>query len=130
MTTYEETGQYKIEVFPEKNHWNLFFTGTAKKPADIPHYLEHVKKALAELKPNLTLYVELTTHVSPGFSITALFRESQKLTVEIGIRKAAIYLPPSFIVESMILKVTRKLSQMPINIFNKKDEALKWLEEQ
>lgn len=129
MSTYEEPGQYKIEVYPEKNRWHLFFTGTAKKPADIPNYLEHVKKALSELKPGLTLYVELTTHVSPGFSITSLFRESQTMTIAAGIHKAAIYIPPGFIVESMILKVTRKLSKMPINIFNDKNEAQKWLDE-
>lgn len=129
MNTYEEPGQYKIEVYPEKNRYHLYFTGTAKKPGDIPHYIEHIGKALEKLKSGFTLYVELTTHVKPGFQITSLFRTSQKMTMAAGLRKAAIYLPKGFIVEKMVLNVTKSLSKMPISTFDDKEKAVAWLDE-
>lgn len=129
MNKYEEPGQYIIEVYPENNRFHLYYYDP-KVPEDIPHYLEHILKACDELKPGFKLYVELRGHVKLRFNVNAIIRESQRITVDKGISKAAIHVPQGFLMEKMILNVTSKFSKQPISSFPSKEEALAWLDKE
>lgn len=127
---FEEKDQYHIEVNPEKNRFDLAFIGHMKGEKDIPHYLEHVGKAVNMLKPGYLLFVEIAeTTKPPGFSITKLMKQSQDIMKNAGNRKTAVYLSPKLMLQRMTLNVVTRLSGLNIKVFSNKEEAEKWLAE-
>lgn len=127
---FEEKDQYHIEVFSEKNRFDLAFIGQMKAEKDIPHYLEHIEKAVNLLKPEYLLMVEISeTTKPPAFSITKLLKQSQDIIKNAGNKKTAVYISPKLLLQRMTLNVVAKLSGLEIKVFSNKVDAEKWLQE-
>ncbi len=127
---FEEKNQYHIEVYPEKNRFDLAFIGHMKVAKDIPHYLEHVEQAINLLKPGYLLFAEIAeTTKPPGFSITKLLKQSQDIMKKAGNKKTAVYISPKLMLQRMTLNVVARLSGLDIKVFSNKDDAEKWLQE-
>jgi hypothetical protein len=131
VTKFEEKDQYHIEVYPDKNRFDMTFTGHMKSEKSIPHYVEHVGKAVGMLKPGHLTFVEIAeTSAPPGFSITKLLKQSQDIMKRGGNRKTAVYISPKLMLQRMTLNVVTRLSGLDIKVYTKKDEAVKWMEEE
>lgn len=127
---FEEEGQYKITVEKEKNRIFATFTG-ADKPANMPHYLDHVKKAISQVTKSYTLLAAITEETkNPSFAMTKLLKDSQKLFIDGGVSKTAVVVPPKKVFQRMTLNVVTKLSGMEIKVFPSSEEAEKWLNEE
>ncbi|MDQ1355468.1 MAG: hypothetical protein QG657_5778 [Acidobacteriota bacterium] len=131
VTKFEEKDQYHIEVYPDKNRFDMAFFGHMKSEKSIPHYVEHVEKAVGMLKPGHLTFVEIAEKSAPpGFSITKLLKQSQDIMKKGGNRKTAVYISPKLMLQRMTLNVVTKLSGLDIKVFTNKDEAVKWMEEE
>ena len=129
MVKFEEPNQYVVEVNPEKNRFSMIFSGHMKKAHNIPHYVEHVKKAVDMLKPGFLLFVEISKKSKPpGFSITKLLKESQGVIKAGGNKKTAVFVDPSLLLQRMTLNVVARLSGLDIKVFRNEEEATTWLE--
>jgi len=130
MATFEEKDQYSIDVDKEKNRFDMVFYGIMKKERDIPHYVEHVGKAVGMLKPGFLLFVEISEKSKPpGFSITRLLKQSQDIIKKGGNAKTAVYVSPKLLLQKMTLNVVSKLSGLEIKVFTNRDDAEAWLVE-
>jgi len=130
VTKFEEKNQYHIEVYLEKNRFDLSFIGSMKKPEDIPHYIEHIGKAIEMLKPGFLIFAEITeTSTPPGFPITKLLKQSQAMMKDGGNAKTAVLVSSKLILQRLTLNVVSKLSGLDIKIFTKRDEAEAWLQQ-
>lgn len=130
VTKFEEKDQYHVVVYPDKNRFDMAFIGYMKNEKSIPHYVEHVQKAVSLLKPGHLTFVEIAeTSSPPGFSITKLLKQSQDIMKRGGNKKTAVYVVPKLILQRMTLNVVTKLSGLDIKVFTKREEAEKWLEE-
>ncbi|MCU0289763.1 MAG: hypothetical protein MUF15_25635 [Acidobacteria bacterium] len=130
ITRFEEKNQYHIEVYPEKNRFDMAFIGHMKSEKDIPHYVEDVEKAVSLLKAGHLLFVEIAENTKPpAFSITKLLKQSQDIIKKGGNKKTAVYISPKLMLQRMTLNVVVKLSGLDIKVFSNKDEAENWLGE-
>jgi hypothetical protein len=119
----------KLEVIKEKERIYLTFKKGMKKPEHIPGYVDYVKKALKDIPKGYTLLVDIhEDREIPTFGLTKVIQDSQKLFLNAGVRKTAMWVAADLLLQKFFIDVTSKLSKMAIKTFKDKAEAELWLD--
>lgn len=132
MIVYEEKGYYSVAVDSEKNRIYLSFFGHIAKLEQIPNYNKHVEEAISQVKAPFTLLANISkADKAPGLRASKPLQVSQKQFMDGGVSKTAVVLKETGqLVHALTLRVGIRFTGMDAKIFNNKEEAEVWLDEQ
>ena len=128
--TISENDRYKLEIDIAKNR--LYFTPLREwgSPADVPNYLDDVRKCAMKLKRGFSALSDTsrTTVFSP--EVNALLMESIEIMKGLGQWKTAVY-NKSMVLDVYLDKIYKKADREHVELrtFNNLEEAEKWLDE-
>lgn len=131
MVEFKQDGYYTLQIDKAKNRIKMHFTGYWDRLENVPHYIEHIKKLVDELKPGFTVYARIEGKKPPKLFNTSLQKQVQKIYIDKGFARTAVVLDEGAITQKMMLLVVGKLSGMNVKVFYEKQEgeASKWLDE-
>ena len=127
--TISENDRYKLEIDIAKNR--LYFTPQREweSPADVPNYLDDVRKCATKLKRGFSALSDtsLTTVFSP--EVNALLMESIEIMKGLGQWKTAVF-NKSIVLDIYLDKIYKKADREHVELrtFNDLEEAEKWLD--
>jgi len=127
--TISENDRYKLEIDIAKNR--LYFTPLREweSPADVPNYLDDVRKCATKLKRGFSALSDtsLTTVFSP--EVNALLMESIEIMKGLGQWKTAVF-NKSIVLDIYLDKIYKKADREHVELrtFNDLEEAEKWLD--
>lgn len=128
---FEEKDEYKIIADKIKNRLTFEFIGKWKKAAHVPNYVEHVKKAVTELKPGYSVLSSAVKASTPGFSTTGPLKDSLAYMREKGVGNVAVVISDKKgPIHQMVVNVVMKLAKLKARTFKIREEAEAWLDEE
>jgi hypothetical protein len=129
MSKFEKEGFYVIEANVSKNRLYLAALGAWQSPDQVPDYLNHIRTALSELKKGFTCLTYIDDDKPPKLSITRLQTTCMNSITHAGVGQTAVVIPKGKILQKMSLSVMLRLTGMKLKMFEDREEADKWLDE-
>ncbi|RPJ63375.1 MAG: hypothetical protein EHM12_02460 [Dehalococcoidia bacterium] len=127
MTEIAKTAKYSVSVDSKKNRMYITVVGFWASPADVPNYIDDVKKAAAAITKGFTIVTDLTQMKTPAPEIGPIHEQAQKVLIGAGLKKTAEILTADAIAK-MVMDRYSKASGMEKMIFHDKAEAEAWLD--
>jgi hypothetical protein len=127
MKTIAQNDYYVIAADPSKNRMYLTLIGYWRSRAEVPKYIEDLKKATRELSRGYTILTDVTKMKAPPQDVVTLHTEAQKVVLAAGLSKTA-ELVGSDIFTKMSVDRFSKESGMHKGTFDNWREADEWLD--
>ncbi len=128
-TVIATTQFYAIVTDETKNRIFIQLNGFWTEEKIIDDYIIALNLAIAKMKPNFTLVVNLTKFKTLPSELVSKQQASMRALVEGGMYKVAEILPASAIA-AMQLKASARSEQMPNKQFATELDGEKWLDEE
>lgn len=129
MAVYEKSGFYKVEANKDKKRLYLFYFGHWERPDQVPEYVEHVGKALEELKDGgFSTLAQINDTKPPKLAINNIHKKAQQMQKDAGVQRVAIVIKQGQILQKLTLNVVGKLSGLPQKVFTSFEDAEAWLD--
>jgi hypothetical protein len=125
--TIAQNEYYVIAVDPGKNRMYLTLIGYWKSRAEVPKYLDDLKKGTRELSKGYTILTDVTKMKAPPQDVVSLHTEAQKVVLAAGLSKTA-ELVGSNIITKMSVDRFSKESGMYKGTFDSWRDADEWLD--
>ena len=127
MKTIAQNDCYVIAVDPSKNRLYLTLIGYWKSRADVPKYIEDLKKATRELSKGYTILTDVTKMKAPPQDVVTLHTEAQKVVLAAGLSKTSELVGSDVFAKMAVDRFSRE-SGMYKGTFDNWREAEDWLD--
>jgi hypothetical protein len=127
MKTIAQNDYYVIAVDATKNRLYLTLIGYWKSRAEVPKYIEDLKKATRELSKGYTILTDVTKMKAPPQDVVSLHMEAQKVVLAAGLSKTAELVGRDAIAKLAVDRFSRE-SGMYKGTFDNWREADDWLD--
>jgi len=129
MAVYENKGFYRIEANKSKKRLYLNYFGHWESPNQVSEYVEHVRKAVEELKEGgFSTLAQIDDTKPPKLALNNLHKQVQQIQKDAGVQRVAIVIKPGLILQKLTLSVVGRLSGLPQKVFNSVEEGGAWLD--
>ncbi len=126
--TIAQNEYYMIAVDPAKNRIYLTLISYWRSRADVPTYIEDLKKATQYVSKGFTILTDLSLMRAPHPDVVQLHTEAQRIVVSAGLTKTAEVIGPDANTNIAIERFSRD-SGMHKRTFDLWREADEWLDE-
>lgn len=128
MIDIANTPFYSINADTGKNRIYYAIIGSWKSPADVPNYLEDMKKSARQMKPGFTILTDLTRAKTAMPEIKKLHEQAQKILISAGLSKVAEVFPDKDYVLKMQVDKISDSTKMQKQAFSSRKDAEQWLD--
>jgi hypothetical protein len=128
MHTIAQNSFYQLAVHQEKNRMYLKVAGTWSHVQEVPLYLQHLKEALALVKPGFSIITDIRELEFYSPVVKQMHLKAQKMTVKAGIFQLAEVHYPHTTVNELSVSMAQE-SKIPLNIFDSMEDAEAWLDD-